>query len=163
MYCPFCSANETKVVDSRLVSDGLQIRRRRECLKCAERFTTYESAELVMPSIIKRDGRRKPFDEQKLRAGIVRALEKRPVSVDDIETTIGDIKKEMRATGERELPSQWLGQKVMQHLRQMDSVAYVRFASVYKRFKDISEFSKAVDTLQQDDEMKEEVSESIGQ
>lgn len=147
MYCPFCNEIDTKVVDSRLVSEGMQVRRRRECLACNERFTTYETAELVVPSIIKRDGRRKPFDENKLRQGLMRALEKRPVSVDVIEATIGDIKKSVCATGEREVSSQWLGEQVMDHLRQLDDVAYVRFASVYKRFQDVSDFSKAVDTM----------------
>lgn len=147
MYCPFCNEIDTKVVDSRLVSEGMQVRRRRECLACNERFTTYETAELVVPSIIKRDGRRKPFDENKLRQGFMRALEKRPVSVDVIEATIGDIKKSLCATGEREVSSQWLGEQVMDHLRQLDDVAYVRFASVYKRFQDVSDFSKAVDTM----------------
>lgn len=147
MHCPFCNELDTKVVDSRLVGDGRQVKRRRQCLACSERFTTYESAELILPSIIKRDGRRKPFDENKLRQGLRRALEKRPVSVEAMETLVGDIKNALRATGEREIPSIWLGECVMSHLRQLDNVAYVRFASVYKRFEDVSDFSKAVDGL----------------
>lgn len=151
MYCPFCGADETKVIDSRLVSDGGQVRRRRECLLCNERFTTYESAELVMPAVIKRDGSRSPFDERKLRSGVKCALEKRPVSVDAIEKMIQEIKKELRASGEREVPSSTLGLLVMRHLRLLDSVAYVRFASVYKRFEDVDEFRKTIDTLNEND------------
>lgn len=151
MYCPFCNAIETKVVDSRLVGEGLQVRRRRECIACNERFTTYETAELVMPSIIKRDGRRVPFDEQKLRSGIERALEKRPVSIDALELMLDVIKKSMRAFGEREISSDWLGETVMKNLRKLDEVAYIRFASVYKRFADVSEFSKTIDTLHEYD------------
>lgn len=144
MHCPFCSAEETKVVDSRLVSDGCQVRRRRECLSCSERFTSFETAELLIPAIIKRDGRRVPFDEMKLRNGIMRALEKRPVSIDDVEILLDNIKKRLRATGERELSSDWLGECVMSMLREIDDVAYVRFASVYKRFKDVSEFNETI-------------------
>lgn len=152
MHCPFCSQLDTKVVDSRLVSDGQQVKRRRQCLACQERFTTYESAELIMPSIIKRDGRRKPFDEDKLRQGLRRALEKRPVSVEAIETLVMDIKNALRATGEREVSSKWLGECVMSHLRKIDNVAYVRFASVYKRFEDVSEFTKAINVLKEQEE-----------
>jgi transcriptional repressor NrdR len=148
MYCPFCNADETNVVDSRLVSDGSQVRRRRACLACEERFTSYETAELVIPAIIKRDGRRVPFDELKLRQGIQRALEKRPVSVEDLEVMLDNIKKNLRATGEREVSSQWLGECIMSMLRKLDDVAYVRFASVYKRFTDISEFSRTIDSMQ---------------
>ena len=148
MHCPFCSAIETKVVDSRLVSDGDQVRRRRECLQCTERFTSYETAALVMPAIIKRDGRRATFSEEKLRVGVMRALEKRPVSVDDIETMIELTKKKLRAKGEREVHSLWLGEQVMDFLRKRDDVAYIRFASVYKRFKDVSEFSRTINKMQ---------------
>ncbi len=149
MYCPFCSAEETKVVDSRLVSEGHQVRRRRECTSCGERFTSFETAELVIPAIIKRDGKRVPFDEAKLRGGIMRALEKRPVSVDAVETMMDTIKKELRATGEREVASLWLGECVMKFLRELDDVAYIRFASVYKRFKDVSEFSQTINNMQE--------------
>jgi transcriptional repressor NrdR len=148
MFCPFCSAEETKVVDSRLVSEGNQVRRRRQCLLCHERFTSYETAQLLMPAIIKRDGTRVVFDENKLRNGVMRALEKRPVSIDDIELMIDDTKKKLRAKGEREVDSLWLGERVMAFLRERDDVAYIRFASVYKRFKDISEFSKTIDNMQ---------------
>ena len=142
MHCPFCHADDTKVIDSRLVAEGSQVRRRRECLACTERFTTYESAELVMPKIVKSDGTREPFDENKLRSGIHRALEKRPVSVEQVETAISQICHKLRASGERELPSRAVGEEVMQALRELDQVAYVRFASVYRDFQDISQFSE---------------------
>ncbi|MDO3387226.1 transcriptional regulator NrdR [Gilvimarinus sp. SDUM040013] len=148
MHCPFCSAEETKVIDSRLVAEGDQVRRRRECLACHERFTTYEVAELVMPRIIKQDGTREPFDEAKLRAGLQRALEKRPVSVEAIETSIANIKHFLQATGEREVKSRRLGEKVMDELRNLDEVAYVRFASVYRSFKDLHEFRQEIDRLE---------------
>lgn len=148
MHCPFCAAAETKVIDSRLVSDGAQVRRRRECLSCCERFTTYEAAELVMPRVIKRDGRREPFNEDKLRAGFLRALEKRPVSVESIEAQIGRIMQKLRASGEREAKSRVLGELVMDSLKTLDKVAYVRFASVYRSFEDIAEFQAAIEGLQ---------------
>jgi transcriptional repressor NrdR len=148
MHCPFCSDDDTKVIDSRLVSDGTQVRRRRECLSCKERFTTYEAAELVMPRVIKQDGSREPFDEDKLRAGFMRALEKRPVSVERIEAEISHIKQSLRATGEREVNSRVLGELVMSSLKELDKVAYVRFASVYRSFEDIAEFQVAIERLQ---------------
>ena len=148
MQCPFCTIDETKVIDSRLVADGGQVRRRRECLGCKERFTTYELAVLVMPRIIKLNGSREPFDEQKLRGGFLRALEKRPVSVEEIEKWITQIKHQLRATGERELPSDEVGSHVMEALKAMDQVAYVRFASVYRSFQDLSEFRDAIESLE---------------
>lgn len=150
MHCPFCGADDTKVIDSRLVADGDQIRRRRECLSCHERFTTYEVAELLMPRIIKQDGSREPFDENKLRAGLHRALEKRPVSVEAIESSINQIKHFLQSTGEREVAALVVGEKVMDVLRSLDEVAYVRFASVYRRFKDISEFREELDRLEKE-------------
>lgn len=147
MHCPFCGTHETKVVDSRLVAEGQQIRRRRECISCHERFTTYEAAELLMPRVIKTDGSRQPFDEEKLRAGIQRALEKRPVSIEEIEACITRIKQRLRATGERELPSREVGEAVMAELRKLDQVAYVRFASVYRSFQDINEFREEIERL----------------
>jgi transcriptional repressor NrdR len=147
MHCPFCGTHETKVVDSRLVAEGQQIRRRRECIQCHERFTTYETAELLMPRVIKTDGSRQPFDEDKLRAGIQRALEKRPVSIEEIEACITRIKQRLRATGERELPSREVGEAVMAELRKLDEVAYVRFASVYRSFQDIKEFREEIERL----------------
>lgn len=147
MYCPFCFAEETKVVDSRLVSEGLQVRRRRECLQCHERFSTYETAELIMPVIVKRDGRREAFNMENLRLGMLRALEKRPVSMDAIDGAINSISQEIRRRGEREVDSQLIGELVMKELFRLDHVAYVRFASVYKRFKDVSEFRDTIDKM----------------
>ena len=147
MHCPFCSAEDTKVVDSRLVSEGDQIRRRRECTSCRERFTTFEVAELLMPRIVKQDGSREPFNEEKLRAGFARALEKRPVSIESIESAISQIKHQLQASGEREVPALDLGERVMDQLRSLDEVAYVRFASVYRRFQDLDEFSEEIDRL----------------
>ena len=148
MHCPFCAIEETKVIDSRLVADGNQVRRRRECLGCKERFTTYELAELVMPRIIKQNGSREPFNEEKLRGGFLRALEKRPVSIEEIEKRITQIKHQLRATGERELPSNELGSMVMEALKALDHVAYVRFASVYRSFQDLAEFRSAIESLE---------------
>ena len=131
MKCPFCSYEESKVIDSRLVADSSQIRRRRECNKCNERWTTFELAELLMPKIVKQDKSRVPFDEIKLKEGISRSLEKRPVSEEDFETLIEQIKRDIRGFGEREVSSRVIGETVMKHLRKIDEVAFVRFASVY--------------------------------
>ena len=148
MQCPFCTIDETKVIDSRLVADGGQVRRRRECLGCKERFTTYELAELVMPRIIKQNGSREPFDEEKLRSGLLRALEKRPVAAESIEAEIDQIKHRLRATGEREIKSLQVGEQVMSSLKVLDHVAYVRFASVYRSFQDLAEFRDAIESLE---------------
>ena len=148
MHCPFCHHTETKVIDSRLVNQGNQVRRRRECLHCSERYTTYETAELVLPRIVKRDGRRKPFDEENLRSGMMRALEKRPVSIESLEEAITQIKHRLRATGEREIPSHLLGEWVMEELRNLDEVAYVRFASVYRSFQDLNAFREEIKRLE---------------
>ncbi len=150
MHCPFCSAVDTKVIDSRLVSEGNHVRRRRECITCEERFTTYESAELVMPKIVKQDGTREPFNEDKLLAGLTKALEKRPVSVEKVEEAINRIKATIRATGEREIPSRGVGEQVMKELRELDEVAFVRFASVYRSFKDLNEFREEIDRFSKD-------------
>jgi transcriptional repressor NrdR len=147
MYCPFCSEKDTKVIDSRLVSDGHQIRRRRECIACHERYTTFETAELVMPRIIKRDGTREPFNEDKMRSGFSRALEKRPVSIEQVELSINKLKSQLRATGEREVTSEMLGNLIMAQLKELDKVAYLRFASVYLSFEDISEFADEIARL----------------
>jgi len=147
MHCPFCGANDTKVIDSRLVAEGDQVRRRRECITCAERFTTYESAELVMPRIIKQNGVREPFDENKLHSGLMKALEKRPVSIERVDEAINRIRHNLRATGEREVSSRMVGEEVMRELRQLDEVAFVRFASVYRSFKDLNEFRAEIDRL----------------
>ena len=147
MFCPFCSNEETKVIDSRLVASGSQIKRRRECVSCEERFSTYEEAELVMPRIIKSNDRREPFDEEKLRAGFHKALEKRPVASDQIENAVQEIKDAIRKIGEREVPSQILGKQVMNKLKELDQVAYVRFASVYQNFQDIKDFADEISEL----------------
>jgi transcriptional repressor NrdR len=148
MHCPFCAAEDTKVIDSRLTGEGVQVRRRRECLSCGERFTTFEIAELVMPRIVKRDGTRDPFNESKLRGGIVRALEKRPVSIERIEDAITHIQQRMRGCGEREIASRQLGEWVMEELRKLDQVAYVRFASVYRSFQDVNAFREEIERLE---------------
>lgn len=152
MRCPFCGYQETKVIDSRLVGEGDQIRRRRECLKCEERYTTFESAELTMPRIVKRDASREPFDEEKLREGLQKALQKRPVSSEEIEAAIHRLKRRLRASGEREVLSQTLGEWVMMELRQLDDVAYVRFASVYREFQDINAFEEEIEMLRKQPE-----------
>ncbi|MGR7922239.1 transcriptional regulator NrdR [Zobellella denitrificans] len=149
MHCPFCNATETKVIDSRLVGDGLQVRRRRECNACKERFTTFETAELVMPRVIKTTGIREPFNEDKLEAGMQRALEKRPVSTEAIEQAISRIKSQLRATGEREVKSELIGNLVMEELKQLDKVAYIRFASVYRCFEDLRQFGEEIARLEQ--------------
>ena len=151
MHCPFCSHTDTNVIDPRLISEGSQTRRRRECPACGERFTTFESAELLMPKVIKsRNNMREPFNEQKLREGLYRALEKRPVGEEEVETLIEDIKKDIRSTGEREVRSRLIGEVIMKRLRRIDEVAFIRFASVYRRFEDITEFSEEVDKLTKD-------------
>lgn len=150
MYCPFCQEHETKVIDSRLVNEGTQVRRRRECLRCQERFTTYESAELIMPRIIKRDGSRDPFEVEKLRTGFLKALEKRPVSMEDVETAVRHIVHQLRSSGEQEVSSQFVGELVMQELKSLDPVAYVRFASVYRSFQDVQEFNDEINKLRND-------------
>jgi transcriptional repressor NrdR len=149
MYCPFCSHEETKVIDSRLAADGRQIRRRRQCLDCNERFTTFETAELVMPRLIKSDNSRQPFDENKLRNSMIRALEKRPVAADEFEQAIGRLVHRLRTMGEREVPSRLVGELVMEELRNLDEVAYVRFASVYRSFQDVTEFQDEIKRLQE--------------
>jgi transcriptional repressor NrdR len=147
MYCPFCNADDTKVIDSRLMREGNQTRRRRECPDCKERFTTYEMVELMLPRIIKRDDRREPFNQEKLRAGMLRALEKRPVSIEQIEAALARITRKAMTCGDREIPSSQIGEWVMEELHQVDQVAYVRFASVYRCFQDIDEFRREISKL----------------
>jgi len=147
MKCPFCNSNDTKVTNSRLVADGMQVRRRRECLVCNERFTTYESFEINIPHILKQDGSVQPFNETKLRQGICRALEKRPARVEQIEAIIERIKAQLKIAGERELTSKFVGELVMTELKALDEVAYIRFASVYRKFQDASEFLKELNLL----------------
>jgi len=147
MRCPFCSKEETKEIDSRLAEDGYQIRRRRKCTSCKERFTTFESAEFFIPYIVKNNGNREPFDVNKLRISLVKALEKRPVTTDDQERAINQIIMQLRATGEREVPSKLVGMLAMNVLKELDKVAYIRFASVYLSFEDIDEFIKEIEQL----------------
>ncbi len=148
MYCPFCSAPDTRVIDSRLANDGVQVRRRRECVSCNERFTTYESAELNMPRIVKQDGSRMPFKEEKLCAGVMRALEKRPVSTEQIDESLNRIKHQLLAAGEREINSAVIGNLVMEELLTLDQVAYIRFASVYLDFSDVNAFRDAIEKIE---------------
>ena len=148
MHCPFCNNDETKVIDSRLAGEGWQVRRRRECQQCDERYTTFETAELVMPHVIKRDDSREPFDQIKLRSGILRALEKRPVKSEDIEKSIERVTHLLQTMGEREVSGRLIGDMVMEELRKLDQVAYVRYASVYRSFQDITEFQKEIEKLQ---------------
>jgi len=147
MHCPFCGHEETKVNDSRLAGEGRQIRRRRECLKCGERFTTFETAELVMPLVIKGDRGREAFDEAKLRAGMEKALEKRPVPREDIDEAISRIVHRVRSLGDREVSARAIGELVMEELRHLDEVAYVRFASVYRHFEDVEAFHEEIERL----------------
>ena len=149
MHCPFCSSEETKVIDSRLAGEGRQIRRRRQCLDCNERFTTFETAELVMPRLVKNDNSRQPFDEAKLRNSMVRALEKLPVPSDQFDKAVGRLVHKLRTMGEREVPSRLVGEMVMEELRELDEVAYVRFASVYRSFQDVTEFQEEIKRLQE--------------
>ncbi len=150
MHCIYCSAPDTRVIDSRLVGDnGEQVRRRRECVQCFERFTSYETAELTLPRIIKRDGSRAPFDEEKLRRGFLRALEKRPIGSEQVEKAISRIRKKLQGSGEREVQSLLIGEWVMQELKNIDQVAYVRFASVYRSFEDVHAFQREIASLQE--------------
>ena len=147
MHCPFCSHEDTKVIDSRLAGEGMQVRRRRECEKCGERFTTFEGAELVLPRVVKRDETRMPFDEEKLRQGMVRALEKRPVPIEAVEDALARIKHRLLTMGEREIKSRQIGEWVMEALQELDQVAFVRFASVYRDFQDVREFRDEIEKL----------------
>lgn len=150
MHCPFCSNSDTRVIDSRLLGEGDQVRRRRECQSCKARFTTYETAELSLPRIIKSDGRRETFIDEKLRSGILKALEKRPVGMERVEDAINQVKRKVRESGEREIDSRRLGELVMDGLRGLDQVAYVRFASVYRSFEDVRAFLEEIERLEND-------------
>jgi transcriptional repressor NrdR len=147
MHCPFCGHEETKVNDSRLAGEGRQIRRRRECLKCGERFTTFETAELVMPLVVKGDRARESFDEKKLRTGMEKALEKRPVSREQIDEAVSRLVHKVRSLGDREVTARAIGELVMEELRHLDEVAYVRFASVYRQFEDVEAFHEEIQRL----------------
>ena len=150
MHCPFCSAIDTRVIDSRLAAEGDQVRRRRECPICGERFTTYEVAELSLPRVVKNDGSREPFVEAKLRVGIQRALEKRPVSTKEVDEAIGRIVHKLRMISEGEVESRRIGEWVMEELRALDHVAYIRFASVYLSFEDVNAFREVIERLERD-------------
>jgi len=155
MRCPFCGADDSKVVDSRLSAEGDAIRRRRMCVDCNERFTTYETAELTLPRLIKRDQSRSVFDENKLRSGFLKALEKRPVSIDAIDTAVKGIIRRLIATGEREVESRLVGDWVMEALHDLDEVAYVRFASVYRSFQDVNAFREEIERMKNRNEQPE--------
>lgn len=147
MHCPFCNAPDTKVIDSRLATEGAQVRRRRECMSCAERFTTYETAELTLPRVIKSDGNRERFDDDKIRRGLIKALEKRPVASEAIDQVVNRIHKQLTAEGVREIPSSQIGGLLMEALKELDQVAYVRFASVYRSFQDVNAFREEIEKL----------------
>ena len=149
MHCPFCCANDTKVVDSRLSADGAQVKRRRECMQCGQRVTTFETAELAMPSVIKNDQRRSAFDKTKIRNGMMKALEKCPVSIAALDEAVNRVIAKVRGTGDREVASQWIGDIVMAELKELDAVAYVRFASIYRSFQDIHEFQDEIQRLKE--------------
>lgn len=148
MWCPFCRHAETRVVDSRLTADGMQIRRRRQCSSCGLRFNTFEAAELKAPRIVKANGGREAFSEEKLRTGMLRALEKRPVETREVERSIRKLMREISSVEEAEIPSSLIGEWVMRELGQLDQVAYVRFASVYKRFEDVQAFRDVIERLE---------------
>lgn len=159
MRCPFCGADDSKVIDSRLSTEGDAIRRRRSCVECKARFTTYETAELSLPRLIKSDKSRAVFDENKLRAGFLKALEKRPVSIDAIDTAVKGIVRQLIATGEREVESRLVGDWVMDALRELDEVAYIRFASVYRSFQDVNAFREVIDGMENSTKQQKDNSE----
>ncbi|RAP58491.1 transcriptional regulator NrdR [Oleiagrimonas sp. MCCC 1A03011] len=150
MHCPFCQHEDTRVIDSRLTDDGATVRRRRECPSCGERFNTFETAELKLPAIVKSDDRRETFDERKLRVSFQRALQKRPVASDDVDTAVRTIINDLRRSGEREVASRQVGELVMRELKKLDQVGYVRFASVYRRFEDVHAFREEIERLERD-------------
>jgi transcriptional repressor NrdR len=158
MKCPFCANADNKVIDSRISKDGNAIRRRRECLACGRRFTTYEFVEEVLPVVVKKDGRREPFDRMKIRVGVKKACEKRPISTDAIEAVLENVEKACQEYTGKEIPSSVIGERVMRELQNLDGVAYVRFASVYRDFRDVSDFLRELkdllDTGAQDDEKR---------
>jgi len=158
MRCPFCSFEDTRVIDSRMAAEGDLVRRRRECMECRERFTTYEAAEFNYPRVIKSDGRREQFTEEKLRSGIERALEKRPVPMEQVEIAIARIKHKLRSLGDREVKSRKVGDWVMEELKAVDQVAYLRFASVYQSFADVRAFLDEIEKLE--DEMPPDLKKS---
>ncbi|HEV2681948.1 MAG TPA: transcriptional regulator NrdR [Rhodanobacter sp.] len=150
MHCPFCQHEDTRVIDSRLTEDGSTVRRRRECPQCGERFNTFETAELKLPTIVKSGERREVFDERKLRVSFERALQKRPVASENVDVSVRAIINDLRRSGEREVPSRQLGELVMRELKNLDQVAYVRFASVYRKFEDVQAFREEIEKLERD-------------
>ncbi|MBS0575311.1 MAG: transcriptional repressor NrdR [Proteobacteria bacterium] len=150
MHCPFCQHEDTRVIDSRLTEDGSTVRRRRECPACGERFNTFENAELKLPAVVKNDGRREAFDESKLRTSFERALQKRPVSPEQVDAAVRHVIHQLRLRGEREIPSRRIGELVMAQLKPLDQVGYVRFASVYRAFEDVAAFRAEIDQLERD-------------
>ncbi|MET0329941.1 MAG: transcriptional regulator NrdR [Dyella sp.] len=150
MHCPFCQHEDTRVIDSRLTEDGASVRRRRECPQCGERFNTYETAELKLPTVVKSGDRRESFDEHKLRVSFERALQKRPVATSDVDGAVRAIVNDLRKSGEREVPSRQVGELVMRELKKLDQVAYVRFASVYRKFEDVQAFREEIEKLERD-------------
>lgn len=150
MHCPFCQHDDTRVIDSRVSEDGDSIRRRRECARCNERFSTVETVEIKLPAIVKSDGRREGFDERKLRASLHKALQKRPVSEERVDAAVRAVIHGLRTSAEREVPSRRVGEFVMEELRKLDQVAYVRFASVYRSFEDVQAFREEIEKLERD-------------
>ncbi len=151
MHCPFCANDDTRVIDSRVVEDGAAVRRRRECEVCGKRYSTYERAELRLPMVVKKDGTRQAFNVEKIRGGLQKALEKRPVSADSLEQAVNSILRSVQELGESEIPAESVGEFVMEQLQSLDGVAYVRFASVYREFKDVDDFLAAVKNAMADD------------
>ena len=147
MKCPYCAKARNKVIDSRLSKDSTVIRRRRECLGCRKRFTTYERVEEILPMVVKKDGRREPFDRQKVLAGMKKACQKRPISMNDLEAFVDVLEKSFQESGEKEIPSDVIGERIMARLHELDDVAFVRFASVYRRFQDVNDFMKELSEL----------------
>jgi transcriptional repressor NrdR len=150
MHCPFCQHEDTRVIDSRLAEDGSTVRRRRECPQCGERFNTFETAELKLPTVVKSGERRETFDERKLRVSFERALQKRPVATDAVDAAVRTIINDLRKSSEREVPSRQVGELVMRELKKLDQVAYVRFASVYRKFEDVQAFREEIEKLERD-------------
>jgi transcriptional repressor NrdR len=154
MRCPFCKSDDTQVVDSRVSDEGDSIRRRRRCVACNKRFTTYETVELRMPQVVKQDGTRAEFNLDKLRTGFMRALHKRPVATPLVDEAVASVSQRVLALGEREVPSRLIGEMVMNELRKLDKVAYIRFASVYRSFQDVDDFQDAIEEMQRAPETK---------
>ena len=162
MYCPSCRYKETKVVDSRMNAQGGSIRRRRECLKCHKRFTTYEHVEQVPLMVVKKDGRRQPFDRNRIMSGLVKACEKRPVSIDQIERIVDDIERAIQLKYDREVASKEIGEMIMKELSTLDEVAYVRFASVYRQFRDVNQFMNELQNILEKTKKKGKLQSAIG-